>query len=201
MNKTEFLAIIHHKLQEIPQEDLQKSLDYYSEMIEDRMEEGLTEEEAVAAMGTPEEVAGQILAEIPLPRLIRTKMKPKEPLPLWVIVLLIVGSPVWGPIAVAILAVILSVYLGLWSGIIGLYSGVLGLWCGALGCLVSIPFAFAQYSGWSPVGLCIGAALICVGLGILLLLGTNALAKLLVKLAKVIVIGLKKLLIRKEEEK
>ena len=66
-------------------------------MIDDRMEEGLAEEEAVSSFGTPEEIADQILSEIPLSRLVRERVKPKRALKAWEIVLLVLGSPVWLP--------------------------------------------------------------------------------------------------------
>ena len=65
MTKQEFLRELWNRLTELPQEDVEKSLDYYSEMIDDRVEDGLTEEEAVAEIGTAEEVAAQLIAELP----------------------------------------------------------------------------------------------------------------------------------------
>ena len=63
MTKAEFLEQIKAKIAHLPYEDLRKNLDFYSEMIEDRMEEGLTEEEAVATMEPPEVIAAKILEE------------------------------------------------------------------------------------------------------------------------------------------
>jgi len=65
MTKQEFLRELWNRLTELPQEDVEKSLDYYSEMIDDRVENGLTEEEAVADIGSAEEVAAQLIAELP----------------------------------------------------------------------------------------------------------------------------------------
>ena len=38
MKKQEFLRALWNKLSELPKEDIETSLDYYAEMIEDRME-------------------------------------------------------------------------------------------------------------------------------------------------------------------
>ena len=65
MTKQEFLRELWNKLTELPQEDVEKSLDYYSEMIDDRVENGLTEEEAVAEIGTADAAAAQILEGLP----------------------------------------------------------------------------------------------------------------------------------------
>lgn len=54
MTKQEFLLRIRNGLAALPKEDIEKSVEYYREMIDDRMEDGLSEEEAVAAIGSPE---------------------------------------------------------------------------------------------------------------------------------------------------
>lgn len=54
MQKTEFLDRLRAALADLPAEELEKTLGYYAEMIEDRMEDGMDEEAAVAAMGDPE---------------------------------------------------------------------------------------------------------------------------------------------------
>jgi uncharacterized membrane protein len=89
MNKQEFLESIRSQLRGLPEEDIEKSLDYYAEMIEDRVEDGLTEEEAVEAMGTPEEVASQILMDTSFTKLVKAKVNPKKRLSVWAIVLII----------------------------------------------------------------------------------------------------------------
>ena len=67
MKRVEFLEALKARLWALPEADIQCSLDYYSEMIDDRMEDGLTEEEAVAAIGNLEEIVQQILGETPRP--------------------------------------------------------------------------------------------------------------------------------------
>ena len=63
MNKAVFLDCIKEKIRHLPYEDLRRNLDFYGEMIDDRMEEGLSEEEAVATMELPELIAEKILDE------------------------------------------------------------------------------------------------------------------------------------------
>lgn len=63
MNKKEFLDSLRGRLEGLPQEDIKRSLEYYSESIDDRIEDGLTEEEAVLALGSMEEIVAQIYAE------------------------------------------------------------------------------------------------------------------------------------------
>ena len=52
MLKQEFLAQLRDALCGLPQCDIDERLTFYSEIIDDRMEEGLLEEEAVAAVGS-----------------------------------------------------------------------------------------------------------------------------------------------------
>ncbi len=57
MDKAGFLEELRQRLSGLPREELEERLSFYGEMLEDRMEEGLTEEEAVAVLGSPEQVA------------------------------------------------------------------------------------------------------------------------------------------------
>ena len=45
MNKQEFITSLYNRLSGLPQNDIENSIEFYSEMIDDRIEEGLTEEE------------------------------------------------------------------------------------------------------------------------------------------------------------
>ena len=69
MNKQEFLAELQKGLSGLPQEDRDERLAFYGEMLDDRMEEGLSEEEAVAAVGSVEEIVRQTAADIPLAKI------------------------------------------------------------------------------------------------------------------------------------
>ena len=56
MTKKQFLDRLGKSLNGLPQEDISERLTFYGEMIDDRAEEGLTEEEAVAGIGSVEEI-------------------------------------------------------------------------------------------------------------------------------------------------
>ena len=55
----------------LPQGDVEERLTFYSEMIDDRMEEGISEEEAVCEIGSVDEIVSQIIADIPFTKLVR----------------------------------------------------------------------------------------------------------------------------------
>lgn len=166
MNKEQFLIELAAALAGLPEEDIEKSLEYYSEMIDDRIEEGLSEEEAVAEVGTIDEIRAQIIKDTPLPKIIKEKVKPKRSLSELEITLIIVGSPIWFSLLVAAVAVVFSVYVTLWSVIIAFFAVDIAFFAGALaGILASLPVFI---TGNAAAGLLlIGAGLLCAGLGLL----------------------------------
>ena len=107
MRKQEFLAQLRKGLSGLPQDDVEERLTFYNELIEDRMDEGLSEEAAVAAMGTAQEIVAQVVAEIPLAKIAKERIRPKRRLSAGEIVLLALGSPIWISIGIAVFAVIL----------------------------------------------------------------------------------------------
>ena len=109
MTKAEFLSELRRSLSGMPERDVARSLDYYAEMIDDRIEDGIPEEEAVAGLGDINECVAQIMSETPISRMVKEiKSKPKRKLHTWEIVLIAVGSPVWAPLLLAFVIVLLS---------------------------------------------------------------------------------------------
>lgn len=198
MTKYEFLDELRQRLAGVPSREKEESIAYYSEMIEDRIEDGADEHEAVAAVGTPEQAAEQILRDVPITKLVKERVKPKRRLRAWEIVLLILGSPIWLPILIALAAVFLAVYIALWSVVISLYAVMAACFaCGAVALMYSVWYVIP---GGIGARLCmLGAGLALVGLGIFLLLGSNACAKGLVWLLRKLFLGIKKSLARKEK--
>ena len=125
MNREQFMAALREKLAGLPEEDIVSSLEYYGEMIDDRIEDGVPEETAVAAVGSVDEIAEQILMDTPLTKLVQARVKSKRSLKAWEIVLLVLGSPIWLSLLIAAAAVVLSVYITLWAIIISLFAVVL----------------------------------------------------------------------------
>ena len=65
MNKQEFLDALQGGLSGLPKEDLQRILDFYSEIIDDCVEDGLSQEEAVATLGSVDEILASLQTESP----------------------------------------------------------------------------------------------------------------------------------------
>jgi len=113
MTRDEFLGRLGELLACLPADQVEETRQFYAEAIADRMEDGMTEEEAVAAMGTPGEAAEATLDELPaVPRAIARTRRRSTAL-LWV--LAIVGSPVWVPLLAAFAAVAVTVYVCIWA--------------------------------------------------------------------------------------
>lgn len=112
MTRDEFLGRLGELLACLPADQVRETQEFYAEAIADRMEDGMGEEEAVAAMGAPGEVAEATLDDLPaVPRAIARTRRRSTAL-LWV--LTIAGSPVWVPLLVAFAAVAVTVYVCIW---------------------------------------------------------------------------------------
>ena len=197
MNKQEFLAQLRKGLSGLPQEDIEERLTFYGEMLEDRMEEVFTEEEAVAANGDVDEIVLQTVAEIPLAKIAKERIKPKRRMKAWEIVLLALGSPIWLALGLAA-AVVFALYLALWAVVAALWA----VWGAIAVCAVgSVPVCVVLAArGGIAGGLAILAAgFVCAGLSIFLFYGCREATRGVWALTKKITIGIKNGLIRKEE--
>ncbi len=197
MTKIAFLVSLHNRLAGLPQGEVEERLHFYSEMIEDRMEEGFSEEEAVAAVGSVDEIAAQIAADIPLTAIAKDAIKPKRRLCAWEIVLLVLGFPLWLPLLIAVVAVVLALYAVLWSVIVSLWAVLVSLIGSALGGVVGGAGLALGGNSLSGVAL-IAAGIVRAGLAIFLFFGCRAATIGTVSLTKTIAVGLKHRLIRKE---
>ena len=201
MNKQQFLAGIREKLTGLPQNDIDKSLDYYDEMIQDRVEEGLSEDEAVEALGSMEDIAAQILSDTPLPKTMKVNERVTPKFRAWEIILLILGFPVWMPLLMAAFVLVLAFYIIIWSVIFSLYATNLALAISAIGGFAGSVMHLFYGNGYQSV-LFFGACLICAGLSVLMFLGLLEVAKGTVFISKkVIQLIIKLCSSRKEKSK
>ncbi len=200
MNKTEFFAELKKRLKGLPERDLHHSFEYYGEMIDDRVEDGMTEEEAVAALGSVDKIVVRILEGASLFKLMYTRIKPKRTLRTWEIVLLVLGFPLWLPLLIAVAAVALSVYVVLWSAVVSLYATDAALFGGGAGVALWSLLVFAGGHG-AAGSLWLGCGIFSLGLAIFGVFACNIATKGAVWLGKRMVLGTKALLIGKERAK
>lgn len=198
MRKRDFLEQLRKSLSGLPQDDIEERLTFYSEMIEDRMEEGLSEEEAVSAIGSVDEIAAQAVAETPLVKIAKERIKSKRRFSAGEIILLALGSPIWLSLGIAVFALILSLYISLWAVIISLWA-VFGslVVCSAGGVLACAIFT-AGGNAASGVAI-LSAGIVCAGLSVFMFYGCKAATKGILILTRKTAIWTRNRFVKKEE--
>ena len=171
MNKTEFLNELDICLKRMQKEEREKFITYYDEMIADYIEDGMTEEDAVQKIGSPDAVAKEILSEadtviLPIPN-INNKIV--------LAILLILGFPLWGSLLLAALLMLLSVYIVLWC--IPFATGMSAFTFFAVSLVSIIGSPFVMVSGFSVGVTQLGLGIASFGLSVLLAFATIPLAK------------------------
>ena len=126
MNKTQFCALLGNKLKPyLSPKEIYKTLNFFEEMIDDRIDEGLSEEEAVSQLGDINIIVDQILDEHNIGKK-QTKLVwrfiPRELgfinivllFPAWIIIFSLVAS-----LFIVILSIIFSIVLSIIAIFIG----------------------------------------------------------------------------------
>jgi uncharacterized membrane protein len=180
MNRSEFLTELDLRLTSLPQAEREKSLAYYDEIINDRIEDGMTEEQAVSCLGETRKIAEQIIMDTPMSVLVGTKVKRKKP-GILVIILLVLGFPLWFPLLISAAVVVLSIYISIWSVNIGLWASVAGFGAGTIGALI-VTVVSLFTAGFGDRLLSLGGALACAGLAVLMFYVSLAVSKFLINI-------------------
>lgn len=166
MNKQEFMSSLTVALGRMPREERYKTLSYYDELIDDRMEDGMTEEEAVSKLGSAEEIARELLGTEP--EVIPVEKSTSHRV--LTIVLLVLGFPLWGALMLVALSLLLVLYILLLIPVIVLGALALSLFAGALMGLAGMPFLIAD-AGILPGVFQGGASIFALGLSLLSTVG------------------------------
>ena len=198
MNKQEFMEELKKGLRGLPEEDINEHLTFYSEMIDDRIEEGIAEEDAVFEIGTVEKIVEQTIADTPFTKIAKERIKPKRRLKVWEIILICLGAPIWLSLGICAAAVIISLYVSLWAVLISLWAVFVSLaGCAAGGVIGGIILVIGSkaFSGMAVLS----GGIICSGLSILAFIGCNAATKGVIILTKKIAAGIKNCFIKKGE--
>ena len=198
-----FLSELRNRLFGLPGEEIEERLSFYNEMINDRMEEGLSEEEAVAAIGPVEEIAEQIMST--------AQVQPVTIAPAWddtaysqqpvmdapplygsgypeyaeepkrsgggmKTLLLILGFPLWFPLMAAFLVVWLALTVAAFSVILAFWVTAAGLAAGVAAGLFYAIVCFFLGKTFSAFAW-IGTGCILAGVSILMFLCGGAVTK------------------------
>ena len=182
MTKKEFLSSLESKLQGLPKEDINNRLDFYSEMIDDRIEEGKTEDQAIEEIGSVDEVVEQIAEETPLLKLVKERIKPKRSLRAWEIIVIILGFPLWLPLLLVFAIICFIPYILMWVFVLVTYAMEIAF---AASSIYGIAGFFLQMSQGNFSLMYIGIALLGLGLSFLFIFACIGITKGTIKLTKV----------------
>ena len=197
MCKEEFLLKLRERLACLPKEDIEERLTFYSEIIDDRIEEGFSEEEAVLAAGSIEEIVKQTVADTPVSKLAKEKIKAGKSLKAWEIVLIAVGSPVWLSLGIAAVAVIFSLCASVFAVTVSLWSVLASF----VACAAAGIFAGALFIVMGSVAsgvFMIAGGLFCAGASIFAFFGCKAVTVCMIRLAKKIMPVIKNCFVGRE---
>ncbi len=203
MDKQTYLEKLRRALAQMPPEELERQIAYYDELISDMCEDGLSETESTARLGEPGDVAAELLAELPLGTLVKSRIRSADKLSALTILLLVLGFPLWFPLLISAFAVVFSLLLALlvtiWSLAVALAAVVLSLGAAA----VAAPIALLSGTVTGSPLLIIGTALAAAGLCILGALALPPLFRALASLSRTLCRGLwrgiKSIFIKKEK--
>lgn len=190
MNRQQFIDALTSRLAYLPLAETEKFIDFYIEAIDDRIEDGMSEEAAVAAMGDIESVAHAIESEIPLSTIVKQRVKSSRERArsesagghsAWWIVLAVIGSPIWLTIACVLGAAVVAVFSVTAALIAAVFAVLVALAVTAAAMLAySVTRIFT--AGLSAALMCLGLSLLLAGAAVALLWPCVMLAKLMVKL-------------------
>ena len=216
MTKTQLIEKLKKELSFLPAEELESRLAFYSEMIDDRIEEGLTEEEAVEAIGSIDTIIDQLKSDHvdcnkstdpdhPYSNGIYESAESEETahlqskkLSAWAIILIALGSPIWLSLAAAAFSVLIAAYAVIWAIAGSLWALPASLAGVSLGGIALGVVTIVYGNAFLGIAL-IGAAITCAGLSIFAGFGCFHLTRLTVFITKSITKGIIRLFKRKEK--
>ena len=197
MTKQEFLDELRSRLSKLPSKDAEEHINFYSEMIDDRTEDGISEEDAVAEIGSIDEIAAQITADFSLTTDEKKADSPKRKLKTWEIVLLAAGAPIWVSLLAAAVVVVISGYASIWAVLAAFWASFGEIIVISLGCIAS-GVAIICIADISTGFIMISYGLVMGGLSIFLFFGCKASTKVIIKLTGKVFSTVKRKLKNKE---
>jgi len=147
MNKTQFCALLEDKLKPyLSPKEMYKTLNFFEEMIDDRIDEGLSEEEAVSQLGDINIIVDQILDEHNIEKkqtkLVWRFVPRKIPTELGFIITILL-LPVW----ITIFALGASLFIVILSIIFSIVLTIIAIFIGGILLILKSPkyFVFLRY--------------------------------------------------------
>ena len=140
MNKTQFCSLLGNKLKPyLSPKEIYKTLNFFEEMIDDRIDEGLSEEEAVSQLGDIDIIVDQILDEHNIgkkqTKLVWRFVPQKIPTELGFIITVLL-LPVW----ITIFALGASLFIVILSIIFSIVLTIIAIFIGGILLILKSPF-------------------------------------------------------------
>lgn len=113
MTKNEFKKLLNQRIQVLETQERERILNFYEETIDDSIEDGCSEEEAVSKLGDLEMIVNDIFAEnhIVKPQTSIQRESPIKKNRMYVLLFLIITSPLWLALGTAGLTLLLCAYI------------------------------------------------------------------------------------------
>ncbi len=196
MTRSEYVEALRRGLGNLPGDEVERSIAFCEELIDDRIEDGMTEEQAIDSMEPPETMVSKIVCETPMPVLIKGGMERKRKVNWGVIALLVLGFPLWFSLLAAVFAIVLAVYVTMWSVVVALAATLLAL---AISFPAALVYGAAELiNGDGLLALAgFGAALVCAGAAGLLFFAVKWSFIGMIKLTALTIKGIKSAFITK----
>lgn len=168
MNKETFNYLLRKKLKKhLSKLDIEKSINYFNEMIDDAVEDGFSEEEAISNFGTIDNIINQIVVEHKtVPKNKTWKFLPNRSFSALEIILLIICFPIW----FSLLMVAFGLFFSLIMMILGFIVGIIGFFIWGILMIISIPFYFSEENIYSTL-FTAGTGFITTGFSLFIIYG------------------------------
>jgi uncharacterized membrane protein len=163
MKPDEFIAQLRRHLRALPPEEIDQSVAYYEEYLADAEDPSL----AIAELGSPAEVAAQILGEyVSTPAPPTAPRAKKRGLPmLWAVILGVFALPIAAPLAIAVAAIAITLMVSLLAIVVALLVTALSLVLGGIAFI-----AWGLMVATQDISTCLslaGVGLMGIGIGLL----------------------------------
>ena len=63
MNRNQFIDILARKLSSLPEQEIKQTIDYYYEIISDKINDGMSEDQAIESLGSIDEIVAATLSD------------------------------------------------------------------------------------------------------------------------------------------
>jgi len=176
MTRLDFINELKKLLSPLSESERNKSILYYNEFIDDRIEDGMTEVDAIACLESPAVIADRILSEMgfsqgqaqsqPLPKMKninRGKVKSSA----GTVALIILGFPIWFPLIITVASLAFALVITVWSLVFSLLVTALACVAACIAAVVVAPIVLFGGHLVSSI-FCAGTGLISGAVGIVL---------------------------------